>query len=370
MSTVHIPVKRVKPVFTKSLYFFAAALVVILTACSTSTSAPTTPSQGSTTTNSQPVGDLPIVAPGLHIALFASGNTSYFGPDSVVVDSGHVFIDYQNTTPKDCTDNTTSTVVEYTMDGKVVKTFAVPGHSDGMRADPSSHLLWVTSCEDGNPKMVTIDPASGTITPYTFPSTPHGGGYDDLSFLNGMTFIAASNPNLDKNGNNVFPALDSITLSGGKAVLKPVLMGNASAYDTVAKSTVQLNEVDPDSLTVDMKGDLVLVNQGGSEIVSISNPGTPQQKVMRTPVGSQLDDTVWATSAKGRLLLTDGTKNASYWISSTYGFQPGAIYTQTPDDSGVVGVFGLLDPDTGFVKPLSIGFIKPTGLIFVPDGQS
>jgi hypothetical protein len=78
-----------------------------------------------------------------------------------------------------------------------------------MRADPSTHLLWVTSCEDGNPKMNTVDPTSGTVTPYTFPATPHGGGYDDLYFVNGTAFIAASNPTLDKNGVNVFPSFGS-----------------------------------------------------------------------------------------------------------------------------------------------------------------
>jgi hypothetical protein len=126
---------------------------------------------------------------------------------------------------------------------------------------------------------------------YTWLST-HSGGYDDLYFLNGMTFIAASNPTLNSAGVNVYPAIDSITLSNGKAVPKPVLMGNAAAYDTIAKSTASLNLVDPDSLSVDTKGDLVLVDQAGNDIVSISDPGTPQQRVSRTPVGSQLDDTV------------------------------------------------------------------------------
>jgi hypothetical protein len=92
-------------------------------------------------------------------------------------------IDYQNKTAKDCTDQKSSTIVEYMMSGSVVKAFTVPGHSDGMRIDPSTHLLWVTSCEEGDPKFVTVDPSSGTVTAYTVPSTPHKGGYDDLYFL-------------------------------------------------------------------------------------------------------------------------------------------------------------------------------------------
>ena len=370
MSSTNIPVSRVKNSFPKSLCLIAAALALILTACSTSSTqtSSTTPTAGTGSPNVHQPGDFGLGAlPGYQVSLFASGTSSYNNPDAVVVDNGHVFIDYQNTTAKDCTDNNSSTIVEYSMDGKVVNKFTMPGHSDGMRADPSTHLLWVTSCEDGNPKMATIDPTGGTVTPYTFPKTPHGGGYDDLFFLNGMTFIAASNPNLDKNGNNVFPALDKITLSGGKAVLTPVLMGNTTAADLSNNNAkVTLNEVDPDSLSVDTKGDLVLVNQAGSELVFLSNPGTPQQKVSRLPVGTQLDDTVWATSTQGRLLVVDGGTNNIYWVSVPH-FVPGAIYTEAPNDSGVVDFVGVVDPATGLVTPVIIGFSQATGMLFVPN---
>src|SRR5579859_2475469 len=60
-----------------------------------------------------------------HVTLFASSTSSYSGPDSLVVDGANVFIDYQNTTAKDCTDKNSSTVVEYSMDGKVVNTFSI-----------------------------------------------------------------------------------------------------------------------------------------------------------------------------------------------------------------------------------------------------
>ena len=367
MSTENIPVPGVKRTFTRSLCLIAAALALILTACSTG-SQTVSSTQAPNTTGSIPQqsGNLPTVLPGYQVSLFASGTSSYTNPDTVVVDNGHVFIGYQNSTAKDCTDNNTSTIVEYTMDGNVVKTFIMPGHSDGMRADPSTHLLWVTSCEDGNPKMATIDPNSGSITPYIFPKTPHGGGYDDLYFLNGMTFIAASNPTLDSKGNNTQPAVDQITLSGGKAVLKSVLMGNATATDNLKHANVTLNLTDPDSLSTDPNGDLVLVSQADSELVFIANPGTAQQKVSVTSVGSQLDDTVWATTSKGRLLVVDGTKNKTFWLDALFGFQTGTVYTETPDDSGVVGMIGIVDLMTGFITPIGIGFDKPTGLLFVP----
>jgi hypothetical protein len=50
----------------------------------------------------------------------------------------------------------------------------------------------------------------------------------------------------------------------------------------------------------------------------------------------------------------------------------GDVYTQTPDDSGVGGVVGLLDlagakASVGYaiIKPVVIGFGKPTGMLFL-----
>jgi hypothetical protein len=86
------------------------------------------------------------------------------------------------------------------MDGEPLKSWNVLGHSDGMRMDPATHLLWTTSNEDGNPAFATINTVTGVVTPYTFPAPPHQGGYDDLYFLNGNAFIAASNPTLDASG--------------------------------------------------------------------------------------------------------------------------------------------------------------------------
>lgn len=371
MLRLNIPGINVKVTFTRSLCCLAVALALFLTACTNGTNTQNASTTSTVSSNSS-AGNQPGqyglgTLPGYQVSLFVRGTSSYHNPDAVIVDSGHVFIDYQNTTAKDCTDKNSSTIVEYTMDGKVVKTFTVPGHSDGMRADPTTHLLWATSCEDGNPKIVTIDTTSGTITPYTFPTAPHGGGYDDLCFINGTAFIAASNPNLDKNGNNVFPAVDKITLSNGKATLTPVLMGNASAIDlTASNAKVTLNEVDPDSMTQDTKGDLVLINQAGTEIVMISNPGTSQQKVSRILTGTQLDDTVWATATQGRLLVVDAGANNTYWVSTSQ-FTPGTIYTETPSDSGVAGTVDVVDPSTGIVTPIVLGFVSPSGLLFVPN---
>ncbi|MEO9044460.1 MAG: hypothetical protein ABI352_05480 [Candidatus Dormibacter sp.] len=42
------------------------------------------------------------------------------------------------------------------------------------------------------------------------------------------------------------------------------------------------------------------------------------------------------------------------------------MFTEAPNDSGVVGFVGTTDMTFGFITPLSTGWTKPTGLIFVP----
>lgn len=343
-------------------------LTAVLAGCSSSTS--TTPAASSSTvlTAADPVALFHPALPGYKISVFthfAAGGQKFINPDSIAIDGTTVYIGFQNVTAKDGTDGKSSTIVQYTMDGKLVKQFTVPGHNDGLRVDPQTHLVWASSNEDGNPALNVIDAASGTVTPYTLPAAPHGGGYDDIYFMNGLAFIAASNPTVDANGNNVFPALDTVTLSGSNAVLKPVLMGNATATDTITGKPVTLNLTDPDSLSVDNKGQLVLVSQADSELVYIKNPGTPQQAVSRTPVGNQPDDTVWSTADHGRLLVTDGTSNAIYWVHVDS--PAGTVYTQAPDDSGVVGFVGTIDLTTGFIRPGVIGFGKATGMAYIPD---
>ncbi len=350
-----------------------SALMVGVAGCSSSRA--TTSTAGPKTVSSvgaaisDPIAKFHPGLPGYKISVFArfaTASSNYINPDSIAVDGTTIYIGFQNVTAKDGTDNKTSTIVQYTMDGKAVKTFPVPGHNDGLRVDPQTHLVWASSNEDGSPALNVIDPSSGKVTAYTFPSpTPHGGGYDDIWFMNGMAFIAASNPSLDGNGNNTFAAIDKIALSGTTVVLTPILMGNATATDTISQQPTTLNENDPDSFSVDDQGQLVLIDQGASEMVFIKNPGTPQQSVTRTPVGDQLDDTVWATSAHGRLLITDGTSNAIYWVHVDK--PAGTIFTQAPNDSGVVSFIGMVDLTTGFVRPVMIGFGKPTGMAYIPD---
>ncbi len=308
----------------------------------------------------------PVGGPGYEVSVFAKGTTAYTHPDSVDVTSKYVFIGYQNVTAKDGTDNKTSTIVQYTLSGNVVHTFTVPGHCDGMRYNPTTNLLWATSNEDANPRIVTIDPATGTITPYTFAKTPHGGGYDDVIFVNGSAYIAASNPTLNSAGINTAPALDKIVLQNGQAVLTPVLMGNAKAVDAVSNTTVSLNLTDPDSLMLDLKGNVVLDDQADSQLITLHNPGTSTQTVTRLTVGTQVDDSYWIPAIEGRLVIVDGAQNTIYTVKKEGGFTVGTIYTEAPSDSAVAGFVATVDPSTGTTVPVIVGLTSPTGMSFIP----
>lgn len=303
-------------------------------------------------------GGVPVVAlHGYQVSIFAKGTAARTKPDSITVDAMHVYVGYQNGTAADGSDGGSSTIVEYTDDGREVRSFSLKGRCDGLRFDPATHLLWATVNEDANSSLFTINPAAadGDIKHYQFSGAPHGGGYDDLAFVHGMAFVVASNPTLT-GGVNTNTAVAKVVLNGTTATLTPVLVSSAT-----------LNLVDPDSLTVDPQGNVVLIDQAGAKLVTIHNAGASGQSVTSLTVGTQIDDTVWAKKAGGRLFVVDATQNAIYVLRTT--FKPGTVYTEAPNDSGVASFVGTVDLKTGTITPVAIGFVKPTGLLFVPDGD-
>ncbi len=299
------------------------------------------------------------------VSLFASGTATRTKPDSITSDGQNIYVGYQNTTAADGSDGGSSTIVAYTAAGQEIRSFTVQGRCDGLRFNPVTRLLWATVNEDANSSLFTIDPNTGATTQYTFSSAPHGGGYDDLAFVNGMAFVAASNPSNLINGVNTAPAVAKVVLNGTTATLTPVLLGNATVTDAITNRPVTLNLLDPDSLALDLAGNLVLVSQADSQIIIIQNPGGVNQSASVLTVNMQLDDIAWASTSTGRLFVVDANKNTISIIRSTGGFTPGTVYTEVAPDTGT-GLVGTLDLRTGSVFQIVNGFTKPTGLIFVP----
>jgi len=334
--------------------------------------------------------------PGYTVTVFATGGMTYSHPDSLELDGTHVWVGYNmGVKSKNGTDAGapySSAVVEYNLDGSLAgKSFAVPGHCDGVRVDPATHIVWATSNEDGNPIVMSYDPATGIPTTYTLAAPPgHGGGLDDMAFIDGQFIVVNSNPTPDDAGVFSVPALSAIHVSGTTISFSPILMGDAIAHNFYANTDGALNLSDPDSLSIDDKGNLVLVAQADSQLVVIKNPGGAgadggadasadggdgggAQSVTVYPVATQLDDTVWATKATGVLLVADETANTIYTVHAT--FTPGTIYTVAPSDSSIPGIVGTVDlagmpqpgPTFAPVHPIILGLKSPTGLIFVPQ---
>jgi hypothetical protein len=322
-----------------------------------------------TTAGAQPTATSPYA-----VSVFAQSPAGASQPDSIVQWHDSIIVGFQNHVAKDGTDGKSSTIVEFSRAGKVKRTFTVPGHNDGLRVIDGD-LLWALQNEDANPNLVVIDLRTGIQTRYQFAPTPHGGGYDDIVVEHGRVYLTASNPNLDSNGINVFPALVRATLSGTSVILQPLLNGNANATDLRSGKTVSLNLTDPDSMTLDPSGNIVFVSQADSLLVFVRHPGRSDQAVGVLPLSSSvtgpnealitIDDTSFAPDSNASLLVTDVNAGVIYRIDRTVlgarGFEPGRAYSA----SDTLGLVGTLNVDNGFITPIVTGFGSARGLLFL-----
>src|SRR6202051_4917734 len=152
------------------------------------------------------------------LSVFANAPNGLSAPDSIAVLGDHVFVGYGDGNAPDGSDGKSTQIIDYSMDGKVQYSYTVKGHSDGLKVDPSTHLLWALQNEDANANLVIINPKTHQKTLYTFGPTLHGGGYDDLVFRGCKVYISASNP---ANNPNTGPAIVSATLEGNFGDVRP-----------------------------------------------------------------------------------------------------------------------------------------------------
>jgi len=307
------------------------------------------------------------VAP-YQLSVFATAPAGLSAPDSIAVLGNHVFIGYGDGHAPDGSDGLNSQVVEYSTEGSILHVYTVHGHSDGLKVDPTTGKLWAMQNEDANPNLVIIDPQSHHQSkPFTFENpTPHGGGYDDIVFSGCSVFLSASNP---ANNPNSGPAIVSVKLKGHKAEVSPVLAGTADAIDIPTDQTIPLNLQDPDSMTLDPFGDLVLDSQADQELIIVSDPGTSKQRVLRVPLSFQTggilqsvetDDTNFATSSQGYILFADKQLNTTFKLTKQ-AFAPGTAYTAADGGPFV----GTVDLTSGIITPVVTGLGNPGGLVFV-----
>lgn len=283
-----------------------------------------------------------------------------FAPDSIAVLGGHVFVGYGDGAAPDGSDGKSSTIVEYQMNGDIVTTYIVPGHNDGLRVNPRTNQLWAMQNEDAKPNLVIIDPKTQTQTEYTFGPTPHGGGYDDIAFRGNNVFLSASNP---ANNPNTAPAIVKAQISGNMVVVTPVLSASATATDVPTNRPVTLNLQDPDSMIFNPFGDLILDSQADAELIVVHHPGYTDQSVYHLGLKQkgkpvQIDDTIFATSSHGVILVADRDGETVYAISRNI-FSPGSAYSATPTS------VAALNPETGVLTDVVTGMVSPHGIAFI-----
>jgi len=302
------------------------------------------------------------------LSVFAKTAPGYSQPDSIALGPDSVFVGFQNNVAKDGSDGKSSTIIEYSLDGVIKRMFSVPGHNDGLRMIGDD--LWALQNEDANPNLAIIDLRTGGQKVFQL-SSPHGGGYDDLRVFEDQIFVTASNPNLNSNGVNIFPALVRLRFSGSGIVLDPVLAGNATAIDVPTGASVTLNLTDPDSLGVDQRGNLVVNSQADAELVFVRHPLKEDQTLGRISITTAagpttVDDTAFAPRGQSFMLFSDVNGNTVYRLdASTFGFEPGTAYS-TSDTAGIVGVLNL---DTGVLTPIATGFGSTRGMVFVSEDR-
>lgn len=287
----------------------------------------------------------------------------YTQPDSIAYTGDSIFIGYGDHVAPDGSDGKSSTVVEYGYNGEVKRILSVKGHNDGLKINPYTGDLWAIQNEDANARLVIFNTKNWTRKEYTLGTGPHGGGYDDVVFRDKKAYLSASNP---ANNPNNEPAIAQITIKGNKFTLTPVLLGNSNAVDIATGNPVMLNLQDPDSMTLNPAGDIVLDSQADGELVVVRKPGSLSQDVFRilltvNNMPTTVDDTDFVSASSGALLVSDRNGETVYAITAPF-LQPGAAYSAS--DSG--GFVGELRFDTGELFPVVTGMVSPHGMAFIP----
>jgi len=129
---------------------------------------------------------------------------------------------------------------------------------------------------------------------------------------------------------------------------------------------------DPDSMTINSAGELVLDNRSDDSLYIVRNPKA-QHPVLRVPLtlggnAVEVNDTIFTlsettrlSSTAGTIFITDTSANKIYMLTKPY-FPSNEVYTA----ANVANVVGLLDLNSGVVTPIATGFKGVHGLAFSP----
>jgi hypothetical protein len=308
---------------------------------------------------------------GFTVSVFANGSAvGATQPDSITSDGRHVWISYSNGASSTLPPGTdgSSTIVEYSLAGKVLNTFSIGGSVDGLRYNPATGQIWALQNQDSHSQLTTINATTGALAHYLYTSSIPGRGYDDATFVGGKAYLSYTNVANPSRG----PIIVQATLGNGTVSTSPVLLHNATGTNTATGQTGSIAPVanDPDSLTHRPDGSLLLGSQNDGALITVKDPGTSSQAVsfvsLISPGGAKLtgiDDTVFARGSGQRLLVADPVTNAIYALQGP--FQAGAAYGAISDFNSVDSI----DLTTGVSTSITDGLLpanaSPHGLLFV-----
>lgn len=282
-----------------------------------------------------------------------------------------------------------SNLVEYDIaSGAVLKNISIPGHLDGLKINPANGDVWATENEDGNPTLAVVNHETGAFKIFRFSPTLITGGMDDLVFVPSTredsgrgrdsepdVFIVASSQ-----VDTTTPVIVRISgpLRAHNTRLKATVPGAPSTvWNVVTNSAETTDQIgDPDSMTLDPAGELVLDNRSDDSLYIVRDPKA-QHPILRVPLtlaGSavEVNDTIFTTSqtngvssTSGTIFITATSANVIYMLTKPY-FPANEVYTA----ANAAGVVGLVDLNTGIVTPVASGFKGLHGLAFSPTQVS
>ena len=327
----------------------------------------------------------PVAIPPYTLATFKGvAPSGLISPDDVAVsaDGTSLWVGYGNGAATDGSGTKTSSVVEYSIaTGTVLQniTEPVPGHIDGLKIDPATGEVWTNIDEDSHPKVVIINPKNGKATAFTVASSLITGGLDDLVFSgNDSAFVTASSQT-----SLTAPVIVEISIKekkkGGSLTVTSVLPQSPPTVWNVVTNKAETGDTigDPDSMTIDPAGELVLEDRMSDSLFIVRNPSATNP-VLRVPlalattpdVPLEVDDTIFtysltsgASSTAGTIFIADPSANLIYTLTKPY-FPSNEVYSAivTPGANAI----GLVDLNTGLVAQVATGFAGVHGLAFSP----
>jgi hypothetical protein len=305
--------------------------------------------------------------------------TGATNPDDLAVsaDGADLWVGYGNTAKTDGSGGSSS-LVEYNLSsGAVLQNLSIMGHLDGLKINPTTNHIWATENEDGNPTLAVVNHKNGKAKIYTFSKTLITGGMDDLVFTGpkskDVLIVTSSQASIS------MPVIVEISgaLKKTNTTVDSVQVGNPAAVWNVVTDANETTDTigDPDSMTLDPAGELVLDNRSDKSLYIVRDPSATKP-VLRVPLTLadttpvEVNDTIFTTSATtgaastaGAIFITETGANAIYSLTKPY-FPANEVYTA----ANVLGDVGLVDLNTGIVTPIVTGFTGVHGLAFSPTG--